>query len=63
MSTIRSLFDTSRALSRPIEKVITYQNRSDAQLRTEISEYVVTDHIEESFEDLLKKMQTAQQGG
>jgi hypothetical protein len=63
MSTIRELFDTSRALSRPIEKVITYQNRSDTQLRAEISEYVVTEHIEESFGDLLKKMQTAQQGG
>jgi two-component system sensor kinase FixL len=41
MPQIRSLFDVSRALNRPIEKVITYQNRSDAQLRTEVSEYVV----------------------
>jgi len=63
MPQIRSLFDPSRALTRPIEKVITYQNRSDEQLRAEISEYVVTEHIEESFEDLLKKMQAAQQGG
>src|SRR5208337_5312294 len=42
-STIRSLF--SRELNRPIEKVITYQNQGEAQLKTEISEYVVTDHI------------------
>ena len=63
MPQIRSLFDPSRALNRPIEKVITYQNRSDEQLRAEISEYVVTEHIEESFDDLLKKMQAAQQGG
>ena len=63
MTQIRSLFDTTRALNRPIEKVITYQNRADAQLRTEISEYVVTEHIEESFSDLLKKMQVAIQGG
>jgi hypothetical protein len=63
MSQIRNLFDSSRALSRPIEKVITYQNRSEEQLRAEISEYVVTDHIEQSFEDLLRKMQLAQQGG
>src|ERR1700687_6213470 len=60
---IRSLFDPNRALSRPIEKVITYQRRSDAQLRTEISEYVVTSNIEENFERLLKLMQTALQGG
>lgn len=62
-TTIRELFDSSRALNRSIEKVITYQNRSDEQLLKEISEYVVTDHIDESFEELLKKMQLAQQGG
>ncbi|MDC0275413.1 BREX system P-loop protein BrxC [Verrucomicrobiales bacterium] len=61
--TIRDLFDSSRALSRSIEKVITYQNHSDEQLQKEISEYIVTDHIDESFEELLKKMQLAQQGG
>jgi hypothetical protein len=60
---IRSLFDPNRALSRPIEKVITYQRRTDIQLRAEISEYVVTSHIEENFERLLKLMQTALQGG
>src|SRR5579872_7242378 len=60
---IRSLFDASRALSRPIEKVITYQRRTDAQLRAEISEYIVTDNIEENFDRLLKLMQLALQGG
>ena len=63
MPQIRSLFDPSRTLSRPIEKVITYQNRSEQQIRTEISEYVVTAHIEQCFEDLLEKMQSAQQVG
>jgi len=63
MTEIRNLFDSTRALNRTIEKVITYQNRSEAQLKTEISEYVVTDHIEESFSDLLKKMQIAMQDG
>jgi len=63
MTQIRNLFDSTRALNRTIEKVITYQKRSEAQVRAEISEYVVTDHIEESFSDLLKKMQSALQGG
>ena len=63
MSTIRNLFDPSRALTRPIEKVITYQNRSEEQLRVEISEYVVTGHIEQSFEDLLGKMGATGIGG
>ena len=62
MIQIRSLFDPTRALNRPIEKVITYQNRGEAQLRSEISEYVVTEHIGDSFEDVLKKMQLALQG-
>ena len=62
MTQIRDLFDLTRALTRPIEKVITYQNRAEAQLRAEISEYIVTEHIDESFADLLKKMQLALQG-
>lgn len=60
---IRNLFDASRALNRPIEKVITYQRRTDVQLRAEISEYIVTDNIEENFDRLLKLMQLALQGG
>src|SRR5712664_452701 len=60
---IRSLFDPNRALSRPIEKVITYQRRTEVQLRAEVSEYVVTSNIEENFEHLLKLMQAALQGG
>lgn len=61
MATIREVFD--RQLNRPIEKVITYQNRADEQLKTEIGEYVVTEHIADQFERLLKLMQAAQQGG
>jgi hypothetical protein len=63
MTQIRSLFDPARALNRPIEKVISYQNRGDQQLRTEISEYVATEHIVENFDRLLKLMQAALQGG
>ena len=63
MATIRDLFDPTRALTRPIEKVITYANRSNQQLTTEVSEYIVTERIEHSFEDLLDKMQAAQRGG
>jgi hypothetical protein len=61
MATIREVFDLP--LNRPIEKVITYQNRADAQLKIEIGEYVVTEHIADQFERLLKLMQAAQQGG
>lgn len=63
MTPIRQLFDPTRALNRPVEMVITYQTRTDAQLLSEISEYVATEHIEEQFSELLKKMQSALQGG
>ena len=60
-ATIRKSF--GRQLDRRIEKVITYQNAGDEQLKNEVSEYVVTEHIEQNFEKLLKLMQAAMQGG
>jgi len=62
MTAIRSLFDPSRDINRPIEKVITYQASKDTQLRAEISEYEVTDRIDEQLGDLLEKMQIAMDG-
>ncbi|MCX6525817.1 MAG: BREX system P-loop protein BrxC, partial [Actinobacteria bacterium] len=52
-----------RALTRPIEKVITYANRSNEQLTTEVSEYIVTERMEINFQKLLEQMQAAQRGG
>ena len=57
IKTIRDLFDENRTINRKIETVITYSNES--KLESEISEYVVTDRLEESFGDLLKKMNSA----
>lgn len=57
---IRNLFDEGRKIDRDIEKVISYSN--EAKLLAEISEYVVTDRLEESFEDLLNKMNLAMSG-
>ncbi len=61
--TIKTLFDPSRDIYRTIEKVITYGAAQEARLRTEINEYIVTEHIDEQFETLLGKMQLAMQGG
>ena len=63
MTAIRSLFDPSRDINRSIEKVITYQASQEARLRAEISEYEVTDRIEEQLEDLLEKMQATMDVG
>lgn len=61
--TIRSLFDPSKDISRTIEKVIAYGVSQENRLKAEISEYVVTEHIEKQFYDLLSKMQLAMESG
>ena len=43
MSTIRNLFEATKALDRRIEKVISFDNDANDQLKREITEYVVTD--------------------
>ena len=59
MTNIRSLFDGTKGLDRRIEKVITYGSNEEKNLKAEISEYVVTDHLCESMHELLERMQTA----
>lgn len=61
--TIRTLFDPNRGLDRPIEKVITFAAKQEARLKAEISEYVVTDSIEDQFRKLLERMQLAMEAG
>ena len=60
---IKQLFDEKKDIYRTIEKVITYGASQEERLRSEISEYVVTDSIEEQFEKLLSKMQGAMEAG
>ena len=57
--TIKKLFDPSKNINRSIEKVITYGVSQEARLKSEISEYVVTDSIDQQFENLLLKMEAA----
>jgi hypothetical protein len=61
--TIRSLFDSNKDIYRTIEKVITYGASQEIRLRAEISEYVVTESIEEQFRKLLDRMQLAMESG
>ncbi len=60
---IKTLFDSNKNIYRTIEKVITYGVSQEARLKAEISEYVVTESIEEQFEKLLCKMQAAMESG
>ena len=48
--TIKQLFDPSKNINRSIEKVITYGVSQETRLKSEISEYVVTDSIDQQFE-------------
>jgi hypothetical protein len=61
--TIKTLFDGSKDIYRTIEKVITYDAAQEARLKAEIEEYVVTASIDEQFERLLERMQTAMEYG
>jgi hypothetical protein len=60
---IKNLFDSARDIYRTIEKVITYSASQEARLKAEITEYIVTDSIEEQFERLLGRMQAAMEMG
>lgn len=60
---IKNLFDPSKDIYRTIEKVITYNASQEARLKAEITEYIVTENIEEQFERLLSKMQLAMEIG
>ena len=60
---IRSLFDPSKDIYRTIEKVITYDASQEGRLKAEISEYVVTESIEEQFRKLLDRMLLAMESG
>ncbi|WP_175704189.1 BREX system P-loop protein BrxC [Burkholderia ambifaria] len=60
---IKQLFDPSRDIYRSIEKVIAYGVSQGERLKKEVSEYVVTDSIDEQFNKLLLRMQAAMDAG
>ena len=63
MSQIRDTFDPSKNINRRIEKVISYAAADDQRLKAEVSEYVVTESIQASFETLLDRMNQAMEDG
>lgn len=63
LTQIRQIFDPKKDIYRTIEKVITYGASQEARLKAEITEYIVTDNIEEQFERLLTNMHAAMEMG
>lgn len=61
--TIEELFDPQKDIHRRIEKVITYAMDAEDKLRAEISEYVVTESIEQQLDKLLDKMDISMGSG
>ena len=63
MATIRELFDPQKGIDRHINKVISFLENKEEKLKSEVSEYIVTDSIHKQLEDLLMKMDTAIDSG
>lgn len=63
MTQIHSLFDPQKGIHRSIEKVISYQASQETRLKAEISEYIVTDSIDQQLEHLLESIQAALETG
>ena len=63
MDSIKELFDPKKDIYRTIEKVITYNASQANRLKSEITEYIVTESIEDQFERLLSRMQSAMEAG
>ena len=61
MDRIKSLFDQSKDIYRRIEKVINFD--AQERLKDEVREYVVTDHIEQKVNDLLRVLDDGMQNG
>lgn len=53
MTQIKSLFGKDKDIYRGIEKVVTFGNTTEENLKHEVSEYVVTDKIKDNFEKIL----------
>lgn len=55
---IQELFDTGKRLDRKIESVVTFADHSAEDLKSEINEYIVTDKLRDSYNDVIDRMQT-----
>ncbi|QOW09785.1 BREX system P-loop protein BrxC [Kaistella flava (ex Peng et al. 2021)] len=53
MTKIREIFGADKNIYRSIEKVVTFGNATELNLKNEISEYVVTDRLKDNFDKIL----------
>lgn len=53
MTKIKEIFGSDKNIYRSIEKVVTFGNASEINLKNEVSEYVVTEKLKENFDKIL----------
>ena len=55
MTKIKEIFGSDKDIYRSIEKVVTFGNASEINLKNEVSEYVVTEKLKENFDKILNR--------
>lgn len=63
MTKIKEIFGSDKNIYRSIEKVVTFGNASEINLKNEISEYVVTEKLRENFDKILDALYRGMEGG
>lgn len=63
MTKIKAIFGSDKDIYRPIEKVVTFGSASELNLKNEVSEYVVTNKLRDSFDKILDSLYQGMNGG
>ena len=63
MTKIKEIFGSDKDIYRSIEKVVTFGNASEINLKDEVSEYVVTEKLKENFDKILDALHDGMQEG
>ncbi|MCS5488898.1 BREX system P-loop protein BrxC [Algoriphagus limi] len=63
MTKIKEIFGSDKNIYRPIEKVVTFGSASELNLKNEVSEYVVTDKLRDSFDKILDSLYRGMEEG
>lgn len=63
MTKIKEIFGSDKNIYRSIEKVVTFGNASEINLKNEVSEYVVTEKLKENFDKILDALHDGMEDG
>jgi hypothetical protein len=63
MTKINEIFGSDKDIYRSIEKVVTFGNASEINLKNEISEYVVTEKLKDNFDKILDALYRGMEEG